>query len=45
MFESKDNERANVLKEVKRPRKELGVTASMVKSSLAEGRGEKWVFL
>ena len=43
MVEAKKNERANALKEVKRLCKEFGFTAGMLKGSLAEGRGEKWV--
>ena len=38
MVETKKNERANVLKEVKRHCKEFGFTAGMFKGSLAEGR-------
>jgi hypothetical protein len=38
MAESKQNERTNVLKEVKRLCKEFGFTAGMLKGSLAEGR-------
>ena len=41
IVEAKKNERANALKEVKRFRKELGVGAGMLKSALAEERGEK----
>ena len=36
--EAKKNERANVLKEVKRLFKKFGFTAGMLKGSLAEGR-------
>ncbi len=38
MIDAKRNERANALKEVKRLCKEFGVTAGMLKGSLAEGR-------
>ena len=38
MVEAKKNERANALKDVKRLRKEFGLTAGMLKGSLAEGR-------
>ena len=41
MVEAKKNERANALKEVKRLCKEFGITAGMLKGSLAKGRGEK----
>ena len=41
MVEAKKNERANTLKEVKRPCKEFGFTAGMLKGSLAEGRKKK----
>ena len=37
-IEAKKNERANALKEVKRPCKEFGFNAGMLKGSLAEGR-------
>ena len=39
--EAKKNERANVLKEVKRLFKKFGFTAGMLKGSLAEGRKTK----
>ena len=38
MVEAKKNERTNALKEVKRPCKQFGFTAEMLKGSLAEGR-------
>ena len=38
MVEAKKNECANALKEVKRPCKEFGFNAGMLKGSLAEGR-------
>lgn len=38
MAEAKKNERTNALTEVKRPCKEFGFTAQMLKSSLAAGR-------
>ena len=38
MAEAKKNERTNALKEVKRPCKEFGFTAGMLKGALAEGR-------
>jgi hypothetical protein len=38
MLEAKKNERANALKEVKRPCKEFGFTAGMLKGSLVESR-------
>lgn len=41
VVEAKINERANVLKELKRLCKEFGFTAGMLKGSLAWGRGEK----
>mgnify|MGYP005827697511 CR=1 FL=1 len=41
MVEDKKNERANVLKEVKRLCKEFGFTAGMLKVALAKGRDEK----
>jgi len=41
MVKAKKNERANELKEVKRPCKEFGFTAGMLKGSLAKGRGEQ----
>jgi hypothetical protein len=41
MAESKKNERANALKEVKRLCKEFEFTAGMLKGSVAKGRGEK----
>jgi hypothetical protein len=41
MVEAKKNERANALKEVKRPCKEFGFAAGMLKGALAKGRGEK----
>ena len=44
MIEAKKNERANVLKEVKRLCKEFGFTAGMLKGALAKGRGKKWGF-
>ena len=43
MVESKKNERANALKEVKRLCKEFGFTAGMLKGSLAEGRKKQWI--
>ena len=43
MIESKKNERANALKEVKRLCKEFGFTARILKDSLAVGRGKKIV--
>ena len=41
MDEAKKNERANVLKEVKRLCKEFCFTAGMLKVALAKGRGDK----
>ena len=41
MVEAKKNERANVLKEVKRLFKEFSFTAGMLKGALAEGRKAK----
>lgn len=41
MIEVEKNERANVLKEVKRLCKEFGFAAGMLKGSLAEGRKAK----
>ena len=41
MTEAKKSERTNALKEVKRLCKEFGFTAGMLKSSVAEGRGQK----
>ena len=41
MDEAKKNERANVLKEVKRLCKVLEFTAGMLKGALAKGHGEK----
>lgn len=41
MVESKKNELANALKEVKCLSKEFGYTAGMLKGSLAEGRKMK----
>ena len=41
MVETKKNERANTLKEVKRLCKEFGFIAGMHKAALAEGRGRK----
>jgi len=41
MVEAKKNQRANVLKKVKRHCKEFGFTAGMLKGALAKGRGEK----
>ncbi len=41
MVESKKNERANALKEVKRLCKEFGFTAGMLKGSLAKGKVRK----
>ena len=38
MFEAKNNERTNALKEVKLICKKIGFTAGMLKGSLAEGR-------
>ena len=38
MIEAKKNERTNALKKVKRPCKEFGFTAGMLKGSLTEGR-------
>ena len=38
IFEAKKNERADAVKEVKRLCKEVGFTAGMLKSSLAEVR-------
>lgn len=38
VVDSKKNERANALKEVKRLCKEFGFTAGMLKGSLSEGR-------
>tara|TARA_B110000503_G_scaffold96866_1_gene145608 strand:+ start:296 stop:469 length:174 start_codon:yes stop_codon:yes gene_type:complete len=38
MFEAKENERANALKEVKPLCKEFGLTAGMFKGSIVEGR-------
>lgn len=38
MVEAKKNERANALEEVKRLCKEFGLTAGMLKGSLAKGR-------
>ena len=38
VVDSKKNERANALKEVKRLCREFGFTAGMLKGSLAEGR-------
>ena len=38
MMQTKKNERANVLQEVKRLCKEFGFTAGMLKGALAEGR-------
>ena len=38
IIEAKENERSNALKEVKRLCKEFGLTAGMLKRSLAEGR-------
>jgi len=39
--EAKNDERMNVLKEVKRLCKEFGFTAGILKGSLAKGRCEK----
>ena len=44
MIEAKKNERANVLKEVKRLCKEFGFTAVMLKGDLAKGRVKKLGF-
>ena len=41
MVETKKNERANALKEVKCLCKEFGLTAGMLKGSIAEGRKKK----
>ena len=41
MIEAKKNECTNALKEVKRRCKEFGLTAGMLKGSLAKGRGDK----
>jgi hypothetical protein len=41
MVEAKKTERANLLKEVKRPCKEFGFTAGLLKGALAEGRKKK----
>ena len=41
MVEAKKNEQTNALKEVKHLCKEFGLTAGMLKGSLAKGRGEK----
>ena len=41
MAEVKKNERANALKKVKRVSKEFGLTAGILKVSLAEGRKAK----
>jgi len=41
MVETKKNERANALKEVKHLCKEFSYTAGMLKGSLAEGRKTK----
>ena len=41
MVEAKKNERANALKEVKRPRKEFSFTAGMLRGSLSEGKKKK----
>jgi len=41
MVEAKNNEHANVFKEVKRLCKEFGFTTEMLKGSLTEKRGEK----
>ena len=38
MIKAKKHERSNALKEVKRLCKEFGLTAGMLKGSLAEGR-------
>ena len=38
MVEARNNERANVLKEVKQHSKEFGFAAGMLKASLAQGR-------
>jgi hypothetical protein len=38
MVEAKKNERADALRAVKRPCREFGFTAGMLKGSLAEGR-------
>ena len=38
MVETKKNERANALKEVKRPCKEFGFTTDMMKGALVKGR-------
>lgn len=38
MVETKKSESANALRKVKRPCKEIGVTAGMLKGSLAAGR-------
>ena len=40
MIETKKNERANALKEVKRLCKEFGFTAGTLKGALAKRRGE-----
>ena len=40
MVIAKKNERANALKKVKRPCKEFGFTAGMLKGSLAKDRGK-----
>ena len=39
MAKAKKNERAEALKTVKRPCKEFGFTAGMLKGALAKGRG------
>ena len=41
IVEAKKKERANALKEVKRLFKDFGLTAGMLKGSLAEGRSRK----
>lgn len=41
LFESKKNERADALRAVKRPCREFGFTAGMLKGALAEGRKSK----
>ena len=41
MVEAKKNERANALREVKHPRKEVDFTAGIFKGSLAESRKPK----
>ena len=41
MIEAKKNERTNALKKAKRLCKEFGLTAGMLKGSLAKRRGEK----